>query len=215
MTGQQAVNRLATGTGVILRGLAWAGEWQETLGRWILAAIAGSLALTGAALHPWLWPVLALLWMGGANAAAGPDREEDDEQQEQGDAEIDQGATESLDSDILIEVVHDVARGNNVHLAAIRARLLEETHRDWDVLRAAGIPTKPVRVAGADPAVTTGIHRTDLPPLSPAHGATHGDVVSAGHHDNNNSNNTPTVEQIGQAGLIVKHAPSIRQEARR
>ncbi len=214
ITARQALRQLAVGTGVILRGLAWAGEWRETLARWILSAIAGSVALTGAALHPWLWPVFGLGWAAAAFAAApelepaeddgepGPDDQDDDEQ--------------LLDADLLADTIHAVARGGNVHLTAIGARLQAETGQHWDVLaacRAHGIRTRPVRVPDADPPVTTGIHRTDLPPLPRAGSAPVG-VVSAGHPDNNNSDNTLTVEAIGEPGRLIKHHPAARQEAR-
>lgn len=213
MNAEQALRRLTTGSMIILRGIAWAGEWRETLARWVLGTIAAALALTALALHLWLVPVALLAWMAAANLAAGEEAEtaDDDEDEDQDDED----GQQLLDADDFAELVHEVADGRNVHLTAIGQRLLEETGRGWDVLalcRAHGITTKPVRVAGADPAVTTGVHRHDLPPLPrPLSGAPVG-VVVAGQHDNNN---TPTVTPIGQAGLLVKHGPSIRQEARR
>jgi hypothetical protein len=217
MTGQQAATRLAKGTGVILRGLATAGEWQETLARWFLAALVGSLAACGAALHPWLAPILLLAWLAAANAAAGPLDEDDQDDDEPSDDE-----EEPIDSAAFVELVHDVARGGNVHLSTIRARLAEELPSyDWTagdvtaLCEAAGIRTrKGVRVPGATPAVTTGIHHTDLPPLlSPASGPTPVDVVSAGQRSNNNTN--ITTEDIGEGGWINRLGPSIHQEARR
>lgn len=217
ITARQALRQLAAGTGVILRGLAWAGEWRETLARWILAAIAGAFTLSGAVLHPWLWLVLAALGVTAAFAAAPelePEDGEEDEDDEPGPDDADD-EEQLLDADLLADTIHAVARGGNVHLTAIRAQLREETGRVWDVLaacRAHGIRTRPVRVPGADPAVTTGIHRTDLPPLPRAESTPVG-VVSAGHPDNNNTNNT-TVEPIGEGGRLIKHGPARRQEAR-
>jgi hypothetical protein len=219
ITARQALHQLTTGTRIILRGLAWAGEWRETLARWILAAIAGSVALTGAALHPWLWPVFGIGWMAAAFAAAPEPAEDDGEAQDEAgpDDEDDADDEQLLDADLLADTIHAVARGGNVHLTAIRAQLREDTGRVWDVLaacRAHGIRTRPVRVPGADPAVTTGIHRTDLPPL-PHPLSAPGGVVSAGHPDNNNTNNGITVEEIGEPGRLIKHGPTARQEARR
>jgi hypothetical protein len=218
ITAREALRQLAAGSIVILRGVVWAGEWRETLARWVLAAIAGSLALTGAALHPWLWPVLAILGMVAAFAAApelAADDDGEDQDDEPGPAEEDDDEEQLLDADLLADVIHAVARGGNVHLTAIARRLHAETGRHSDVLaacRASGIRTRPVRVAGADPAVTTGIHRTDLPPLPHVEHAPV-DVVSAGHTDNNNSNN-PTTTPIGQGAWITSHGPATRQEAR-
>jgi hypothetical protein len=219
ITARQALHQLAIGTRVILRGLAWAGEWRETLARWILAAIAGSVALTGAALHPWLWPVFGLGWMVAAFASA-PELEAHDggdQDDEPGPDDAPEDDEQLLDADLLADTIHAVARGGNVHLTAIGAQLREDTGRVWDVLaacRAHGIRTRPVRVPGADPAVTTGIHRTDLPPLPRADSTPVG-VVSAGHPDNNNTNNGITVEEIGEPGRLIKHGPTARQEARR
>jgi hypothetical protein len=224
ITARQALHQLTAGTRVILRGLAWAGEWRETLARWILAAIAGSVALTGAALHPWLWPIFGIGWMAAAFAAA-PELEPEDGEEDEGlddepgpdDEDDADGDEQLLDADLLADTIHAVANGGNVHLTAVRDRLHAETGQHWDVLaacRAHGIPTKPVRVAGADPAVTTGIHRTDLPPL-PQPLSTPGGVVSAGHPDNNNTNNGITVQEIGEPGRLIKHGPTASQEARR
>jgi hypothetical protein len=216
VTGQQAAARLAKGTGVILRGLATAGEWQETLARWFLAALVGSLAACGAALHPWLAPILLLAWLGAANAAAGP---VDEDEQDDGESVDDED--EPIDSAAFVELVHDVADGRNVHLVEIRRQLALETEREWTaadvaaLCEAAGIRTrKGVRVAGATPAVTTGIHHTDLPPLpSPASGSTRVDVVSAGQHSNNNTNTTTV--PIGVGGMSVRLGSAATQGVRR
>lgn len=171
----------------------------RALGGTLATGFVGGVAV---ALGPYAWSaggvLLALsVWVAGA-----PDNDEEG-------AEAD-----GLDPAEFLELIHDVADGGNVHLTAIGEQLFAETGRSWDVLalcRAAGIPTKPVRVAGADPAVTTGVHRYDLPPLPRPSSGPPVDVVSAGQADNNNR---PTVTPIGQAAVIVKHGPSIRQEAR-
>jgi hypothetical protein len=118
-----------------------------------------------------------------------------------------------------LELLHDLSAGRNLHLSAVREQLVEETGRDWTaqdvtaLCRAASVPTRPgVRVPGADPAVTTGIHRADLPPLPRPSSDTPVGVVGAGQGDNNNTNTT--VEEIGQAGLLIKQGPPIRQEIR-
>jgi hypothetical protein len=118
-----------------------------------------------------------------------------------------------------LELLHDLSAGRNLHLSAVREQLVEETGRDWTaqdvtaLCRAASVPTRPgVRVPGADPAVTTGIHRDDLPPLPRPSSDTPVGVVGAGQGDNNNTNTT--VEEIGQAGLLIKQGPPIRQEIR-
>lgn len=115
----------------------------------------------------------------------------------------DEPADEGLSPGEFLELVHDVAAGGNVHLTAIGEQLAHETGRSWDVLalcRAAGIPTKPVRVAGADPAVTTGVHRYDLPPLPQPLSTAPVGVVSAGEADNNNTG--PTVTPLGLAAWV-------------
>jgi hypothetical protein len=172
-------------------------------------AIGGALAgwFTGGLayeLGPIAWSASGLVLALSVWAAGAPAVEDEEEQPD----------IDGMDPAVFLELVHDVAAGGNVHLTAIGEQLREETGRSWDVLalcRAAGIPTKPVRVPGADPAVTTGIHRHDLPPLP--HPLSEGavGVVSAGEADNNN---TPTVTPIGQAGWINSYG-SIRQEARR
>jgi len=226
ITAMQALRQLARGTGVILRGLAWAGEWPETLARWVIAAIAGSLALTGACLHPWLWPVLALAWLAAATTAAPVLEVEDDQDDATEDVEDEDdepsGDEQLLDADAFTELVHDVARGGNVHLSAVRARLADELPGiDWSgpavtaLCDIAGIPVrKGVRVPGATPAVTTGIHRSDLPPLPDPNRAAPVGVVAAGQRDNNNTNSV-SVERIGEGAALVKTRPTQRQEIAR
>lgn len=174
-------------------------------------AIGGTLAagFAGGVLYelgPIAWGTSAAL---GALAvwAAGGDTDEPDVDEEFGPA-------------VFLELVHDLAGGGNLHLSAVRAQLAEETGRPWSapevsaLCRAADVPTRPgVRVPGATPAVTTGIHRDDLPPLPrPDRGSPVGDV-SADQDDNNNTN-TLTIEEVGQAARIIKRGPSIRQAAR-
>jgi hypothetical protein len=127
--------------------------------------------------------------------------------------------TDGLTPGEFLGLLHDLSAGRNLHLSTVRQQLVEETGRDWTaqdvtaLCRAAGVPTRPgVRVPGADPVVTTGIHRLDLPPLPHPTSETPVGVVGAGHDANNNTNNT--TEPNGQAGLLIKHGPSIRQEAR-
>lgn len=220
MTGRQALRRVVAGTMIILRGLAWAGEWQETIARWVLFGITGSILATAMALHWWLIPGAIVAWC--LVAAAVPQSEEDDEPGEDQDDELeDEEEPEDdeppIDSDAFRELLRDVAGGENVHLSTIRARLAKEVPGvDWHgpattaLCEAAGVRVrKGVRVAGADPAVTTGIHRDDLPPLSSPAGASPVGVVLAGQHSNNNTNTR--TEHVGQGGLIVTHGPSIRQ----
>jgi hypothetical protein len=217
MTAQQRLSRITTGTAIILRGIAWAGEWSETLARWFLAALVGSIAACAVALHLMLAPVVLLAWCGAALTAAGPAAEDDG--QEDGEPEDD---GPPLDDAAFVELVHDVARGGNVHLNAIRLRLAEELPAyEWTapdvtaLCETAGIPTrKGVRVPGAQPPVTTGIHHTDLPPLpSPTSDQTPVGVVGAGQHSNNNTN--ATVESIGEGAAMIVKGPSIRQGVRR
>lgn len=130
------------------------------------------------------------------------------------------GPTQAIPPEAFVELLHDLAQGGNVHLAKVREQLTAETGRPWtaqavtDLCRAAGIPTKQVRVPGATPAVTTGVHRADIPPLPHASSGAPGNGVGAGHDANNNTNTT--VEPIGGgAAVIVKHGPSTRQDTRR
>lgn len=122
-----------------------------------------------------------------------------------------------------LELLHDLSAGRNLHLSEVRAQLAEEVPGvDWHgpatraLCDAAGVRVRDgVRVPGATPAVTTGIHRDDLPPLPSPTESGPVDVVAAGQRDNTNTNtNTPTVQEIGQGGLIVTHGPSTRQKAR-
>ncbi|MFI0718905.1 hypothetical protein [Streptomyces sp. NPDC021224] len=218
---------------------AWLGESSgllDTAMRWAMLAAAGWLVWTvasialGAGGHAvagarWLmWPGTAILvvatYRAGGKADAADAQEDPDTAPDESvpPAELEPEDDEQpLDADLLADVIHAVARGGNVHLTAITRRLRAETGQHWDVLaacRAHGIRTRPVRVAGADPAVTTGIHRADLPPLPQPLSAPPVGVVSAGQHGNNNSNNA-TVEEFGEGGLLVKHGPTDRQEARR
>jgi hypothetical protein len=209
VTGRDALRRLAQGTGVIGRELAWAGEWRETIARWVLFALAAAIALSTVVLHPWLAPAPAVLWFVAASVAA-PEEDEGDED-----------GGEGFDPAVFLELVHDVAGGENVHLVAVREQLAEETGREWSgpqaraLCAAAGIPVRDgVRVPGASPAVTTGIHRDDLPPLPRPSSGSPVDDVAAGEDANNNTNDT-TVTEVGQAAVIVTHGPSIRQAVRR
>ncbi|MFI0897080.1 hypothetical protein [Streptomyces sp. NPDC020983] len=226
-----AETRIARGIDQLARsGAAWLGaadvkehRTRAALGR----AIGGGIAawvVGGVAyeLGPIAWgsagalAVLSVLVAGAPEAEADEDQDDaDDEPTEDGSEPDDE---QLLDAEDFAELLHHVAAGGNVHLTAIGAQLAAETGRQWDVLalcRAAGIPTRAVRVPGADPAVTTGIHRRDLPPLpQPLPGAPVG-VVAAGQHGNNNSDNTPTKTPIGQGAWTTTHGPAIRQEARR
>jgi hypothetical protein len=204
-------DRLAAGCRALAAGgAAWfaARDVEKRRGRTAVARLLGgglSVSFVGGTVYALsrgalLWGSVVVGLM-SAWVAGGPQ-----ERQER--------APQGLDPAAFLELVHDVAGGGNVHLTAIGDQLSAETGRCWDVLalcRAAGIPTKPVRVAGADPAVTTGIHRYDLPPLPRS--SREGAVVdvSAGQDDNNNT----TVTEVGQAAVIVKHGPSIRQGVRR
>jgi hypothetical protein len=181
---------------------------RAALGR----ALGGSLAtgfVGGVAVNlgPYAWSasgvVLALsVWVAGRPAA-----------------DVDDEDIDSMDPGEFLELVHDVSAGGNVHLVEIRRQLALETDREWSgpqvraLCDAAGIPVRDgVRVRGAKPAVTTGIHRDDLPPLPRPSSEGAVGVVGAGQESNNNTN--ITTEAIGQAGLLIKHGPSIRQEAR-
>lgn len=207
-------HRAIRGVDALLRATgAWltAADVEEHRVRAALGrALGGSLAtgfVGGVAyeLGPYAWSVCGVLGALSVWVAGAPDNDEEGTEADDADG---------LDPAEFLELIHDVADGGNVHLTAIGEQLFAETGRSWDVLalcRAAGIPTKPVRVAGADPAVTTGVHRYDLPPLPRPSSGPSVDVVSAGQADNNN---TTTVTPIGQAAVIVKHGPSIRQEAR-
>ncbi|NJP42287.1 hypothetical protein [Actinacidiphila epipremni] len=188
----------------------------RTLGGGIAAWVVGGVAYE---LGPVAWGSAGALAVLSVLVAGAPETEAEDDDQDDADdepAEDDADDEPPLDFDDFLDLIHDVAGGGNVHLTAIGAQLAAETGRQWDVLalcRAAGIRTRQVRVPGADPAVTTGIHRTDLPPL-PQPDPAPGGVVAAGHTDNNNSDNT-TKTAIGEGGLLVKHGPVDRQEARR
>jgi hypothetical protein len=204
------VPRISTGTRRLALGL---GRWLAAtdLKKWARArGVLGRFLGTGFIawfLGGMLWALgtppwaVVPLWLGAAMAASYRDQRDAAET----DKEFNQAA--------FIELLHDVAAGGNVHLTAVRAQLLKETGKDWDVLalcRAAGITTKAVRVTGADPAVTTGIHRTDLPPLPRGSSGTPEGVLTS----NNNSNNA-TAEEVSEGVVIVHTGPSIRQEARR
>jgi hypothetical protein len=216
------LDRLAAGSRTLAAGgAAWAAarDVETKRGRASLGRLLGggiSVAFVGGTV--WALSRGVLLWgsvvLGVLSAwvAGGTERP--------AEGTVDAGAS-ALDPRAFLELLHDLAQGGNVHLVTVREQLAEETERPWSarevsaLCHAAGITTKTVRVPGARPAVTTGIHRDDLPPLpSPASGAPVG-VVAAGQSGNNNSNNTVTVEEIGQAGVVVKTGPSIRQEARR
>lgn len=204
-------NRAVRGCDALLRAsAAWlAGADAEHPARAAAGRAVGGVLATWFAggllfeLGPYAWAgtgaVLALtVWAAGAATEEADDDEPD--------------ADESF---AFLELVHDVAAGGNVHLSAIAEQLRAETGRQQDVLalcRQHGIPTRPVRVKGADPAVTTGVHRHDLPPLPRPLSEGVGGVVSAGEADNNNTDITK--EPIGVAGTRVKHG-SIRQEAHR
>ncbi|WP_433893024.1 hypothetical protein [Streptomyces sp. CA-111067] len=204
--------RMAAGSMVLLRGLPkiiWAGEWRETLARWVVFGVAASLALTAMALHPWLMPAAFLLGcVAAAVAGAAPDEEE---------AEDDEPV---ISPAAFLELLHDVAGGGNVHLRAVRERLdVELPDYEWTgpVVTAmceevGATVRKGVRVAGAQPAVTTGIHRDDLPPLPRVDGPPPVGVVSA-DQDSNNNTNTWTATDVGQGGRVLTYGAA--QKGRR
>lgn len=226
MSAPRPGGRIAAGSVVLLRGLPkiiWAGEWRETIARWVLFGITSSIAVTAMALHWWLIPVAVVLWCAVA-AGAAPEPNEDDEPVPEDEPEDDDEPLPDdelpIDLDVFLELLHDVAGGGNVHLNAIRERLAEELPEyEWTgpivtaLCAEVGATVKNVRVAGAQPPVTTGVHRTHLPPLPQPLSGAPVDVVSAGHDSNNNTNTT--TEHIGQGGLIVKHGPSTRQGVNR
>jgi hypothetical protein len=177
----------------------------RAIGGMLSAGFVGGVAVE---LGPYAWSaagaVLALsVWVAGAPAA-----EVEEDIDGMGPAEF-------------LELLHDLSAGRNLHLSAVREQLVEETGRDWTaqdvtaLCRAAGVPTRPgVRVPGADPAVTTGIHRVDLPPLPHPTSGTPVGVVGAGQHPNTNTNKAEAHE-VSEGVVIVTTGPSIRQEARR
>lgn len=191
----------------------------RALGGGIAAWVVGGVAYE---LGPIAWGSAGALAVLSVLVAGAPETEPDDEDQDDADDEPTDDAGEGqdeqlLDAEDLAELLHHVAAGGNVHLTAIGQQLRAETGRDWDVLalcRTHGIPTRAVRVPHADPAVTTGIHRRDLPPLPQPLSATPVGVVAAGQHGNNNTNNV-TVEAIGEGGRLIKRGPARHQEARR
>ncbi|WP_329177836.1 hypothetical protein [Streptomyces sp. NBC_01477] len=197
---------------VMLAGAGWAA-W--TIGKITLGA--GSHAVTGAR---WLmWPAAVTLTVAAYRAGGkAPAADVQEEPEEESGEPTSPTEPEPDDADRLTVAIHDAARGGNVHLTAIAAKLAADTGRQWDVLalcRTHGIRTRPVRVPDADPAVTTGIHRMDLPPLPHPLSAPPVRVVAAGQADNNNTNR-PSVESIGEgAAVIVKAGPAIRQGVRR
>jgi hypothetical protein len=212
------VPRIAAGTRRLAVQL---GRWHtgRPLTGWARARAVLARALGGAAVTwfiggmlyalgtpPW---AIVPIWLGTALAASYRDA-------------TDKPAEAELTAEAFAELLHDLAAGGNVHLNRVREQLAEETGRPWSgpdvraLCDAAGIRVRDgVRVPGATPAVTTGIHRDDLPPLPQSSSSTPVAVVGAGQHANNNTN-TPQVEEIGGgAAVIVKTGPSNRQEARR
>lgn len=221
MSGEELTgweNRIGTGCSKLGKSCtAWltAGEYagRERAGA-VLGRITGGAAagwFVGGMVYvagPWGWSgtgaALCLsVWVAGRPGAG----EED--------------APEGIDAAAFLELVHDVAQGANVHLSAIRAQLAEEfPGTDWHgpatrtLCDAAGIPVRDgVRVPGAQPPVTTGIHRADLPPLPRPLSEGAVDDVAAGHSDNNNTNTT--TEEYAEGVTIVKVGGPIRQEIRR
>lgn len=206
-------NRIINGCDRLINGCrAWftAGEYEHTGDRVkaVLGRTAGggtAVFFTGGilyALGPWGWATGGLLlalgvWLSGR---PGEDSEEDEE----------------ITPAAFLELVHDVARGGNVHLSAIREQLAEEhPGTDWHgpatraLCDAAGIRVRDgVRVPGAQPAVTTGIHKADLPPLPQPLSEGAVDDVDAGQYDNNNTNTGPQAE-----GLVL--VPDMLKKARR
>ncbi|MFI0894876.1 hypothetical protein [Streptomyces sp. NPDC020983] len=196
----------------------------RALGGGIAAWVVGGVAYE---LGPIAWGSAGALAVLSVLVAGAPEPEPDDEDQDDEDDEPTEDDSESdheqlLDADAFTELVRDLADGGNVHLVTVRRQLaLELPGTDWSgpavtaLCDAAGIRVRPgVRVPGATPAVTTGIHRDDIPPSPPARSATPVGVVDAGQHPNNNTNK-PTTEEYGEGGLLVRHGPAIRQEARR
>jgi hypothetical protein len=213
------IPRIGTGTRRLATQL---GRWHAGHGlggrarvRAVLGRLVGALAVTwfiGGMLWALGTPPWAIvpMWLTAALTASYRDAQEAGEQ-----------AEEAFTTADFVELLHDLSRGANLHLSRVREQLAEETGRDWTtqdvtaLCRTAGVPTRPgVRVPGATPAVTTGIHRDDLPPLPRGSSGTPVGVVGAGQHPNNNTN-TPTATEIAEGVVIVTTGPSIHQEAHR
>lgn len=209
-------NRIGTGCAVIGRSCtAWLGA-VEYEGRQRTGAIVGRAAggvATGwfvggitYAIGPWAWATAGALLAVSVWAAGRP-----------GGTDEEEPADEKLSPAAFLELVHDVAQGGNVHLSAIREQLAEETETEWSgpatraLCDAAGIRVRDgVRVPGARPPVTTGIHRDDLPPLPQPLSQRAVDDVAAGHRDNTNTNGAG--EQYVEGVTIV---PDIMVKANR
>lgn len=209
-------NRIGTGCAVIGRSCtAWLGaveyEGRQRTGA-VIGRAAGGVA-TGwfvggiaYAIGPWAWATAGALLAASVWAAGRP-----------GGGDEEEPAGEELSGAAFLELVHDVAQGGNVHLSAIREQLAEETETEWSgpatraLCDAAGIRVRDgVRVPGARPPVTTGIHRDDLPPLPQPLSQRAVDDVAAGHRDNTNTNTG--VRYVGEGGIIT---PDTMQGARR
>lgn len=197
MNASQPIENIGRGSSRIARGvgpLLWPGEWREAVARWVILAVAGSIAVTALSLHRWLmWIALGVGLFVAHQAGRSPeaDTQPDDDEQ-----------PEEWHPDDVIELVWElVGDRKGVHLSTLRTALEAETSRAWTpadvraLLASARVPVRDgVRVRGVGN--TTGVHRDDLPPLpSPAPPPGPVGVVDAGQDANANTNNSPQVER--------------------
>jgi hypothetical protein len=187
-----ALSRIASGTRIMLRSIGpalWTGEWRETLARWIVTLIVGSVAGTACALHPWLLIAALAVWTLAAHGVG-----EADEAPVEPDGEP-AGTDTELTYDDVVELLWElVGDGRGVLLTALRDALHWESTREVrELLDDIAVPVRAgVRtVAGNGP----GVHLNDFPPLpSPDEGDPPVAVVAAGDDANANANNGVVVD---------------------
>lgn len=202
MNALQTADRIAHGTRRILRGtgpLLWPGEWREALARWVILGLLLSIAVSALALHRWLmWVALALglliTHQAGRADATDEETEPDDAGAEPGWHDV-VVALQELAGDHRGSVLLTALR-DELELPGTKAvkLLLDEARVPWR----AGVRTR----AGNGP----GVHRDDLPALSPASEGAPVGVVGPGQDANTNANNTLRVDR--QEGLTIIHDPA-------
>ncbi|MDH6226227.1 hypothetical protein [Streptomyces sp. MJP52] len=190
---------LGAGSRALTTRLVTRYGWRPVLGGGTLTGYACLRYDTAPAWVAAAWCAAALMHAPKtADATAEEAEPEDLEETDEGDQEPDVAT-------LLHELVGD---DRGVLLTRIQQALaLPDTRAVRTLLDEAGIPTrKGVRTAAGN---GPGVHRADLPPL-PQPGAPVG-VVAAGQTANTNTNNAPTVEQVGSGGVIVRDPADTRR----
>lgn len=200
--GAWLATRFGTGTAWTVHGVAaWACFYYDG---WIAAAVVLVFLLLALAFTPkeYLDRVTATIEHRSNPAQNADEHSEPEAEEPVGETPVDD------DPGVVLDAVRKSMMGDRgVLLTTLRQHLrAADTRAVREVLAGAGIRVREgVRTAGGN---GPGVHRDDLPPLSPPPTAPPVGGVVAGEHANTNANNTLRVES--RAGMTIISDPADR-----